>query len=95
MGIQIQDTRLVQSVHWNMVSMLRNAESQTVRDSTYHKEKMLLCKQAEKCSTSAEEQSWLATRMRKLMNKSGSTLHYMAKIQGVPIADSGTDRLSH
>nr|GEX03584.1 hypothetical protein [Tanacetum cinerariifolium] len=39
-----------------------------VKDSTYHKEKLLLCKQAEKAHYS-----------------------YMAKIQDVPTADSGTD----
>nr|GEX36273.1 hypothetical protein [Tanacetum cinerariifolium] len=42
------------------------------KDSAYHKEKMLLCKQAERdVSLQAE--------------------HYMAKIQEVPTADSGTD----
>ncbi|GJY77286.1 hypothetical protein Tco_0482402 [Tanacetum coccineum] len=46
------------------------------KDSTYHKEKMLLCKQAEKgVQLQAEQSDWLVkTRMKKLMNKSGSTL---------------------
>nr|GEZ18645.1 hypothetical protein [Tanacetum cinerariifolium] len=43
-----------------------------VKDSVYHKEKMLLCKQAEQCVPLQAE-------------------HYMAKIQEVPTADSGTD----
>ncbi|GJW96572.1 retrovirus-related pol polyprotein from transposon TNT 1-94 [Tanacetum coccineum] len=42
-----------------------------VKDSTYHKEKMLLCKQAEK-----------GVQLQ---------VDYMAKIQEVPTADSGTD----
>nr|GEX37574.1 reverse transcriptase domain-containing protein [Tanacetum cinerariifolium] len=43
-----------------------------VKDSAYHKEKMLLCKQAEQDVPLQAE-------------------HYMAKIQEVPTADSGTD----
>ncbi|GJS82598.1 retrovirus-related pol polyprotein from transposon TNT 1-94 [Tanacetum coccineum] len=45
-----------------------------VKDSTYHKEKMLLCKQAEKgVQLQAEQSDWLADRMKRLMNKSLST----------------------
>nr|GEV40430.1 hypothetical protein [Tanacetum cinerariifolium] len=43
-----------------------------VKDSTYHKEKMLMCKQAEQGVPLQAE-------------------HYMAKIQEVPTADSGTN----
>ncbi|GKG26976.1 hypothetical protein Tco_0402679, partial [Tanacetum coccineum] len=48
----------------NLVIMLRNAESQNgleSKDYTYHKEKMLLCKQAEKgVELQAEQSDWLA-----------------------------------
>ncbi|GKA50690.1 integrase, catalytic region, zinc finger, CCHC-type containing protein [Tanacetum coccineum] len=41
-----------------------------VKDSTYHKEKMLLCKQAEKgVQLQAEQSDWLADTMKRLMNK--------------------------
>ncbi|GJX03491.1 hypothetical protein Tco_0189407 [Tanacetum coccineum] len=50
--------------------------------------------QAEKkgVSTSSRAISWLETRMKRLMNKSWKHIYsYMAKIQEVPNADSGTD----
>nr|GEX96841.1 hypothetical protein [Tanacetum cinerariifolium] len=50
------------------VAGARENKAKRVKDSVYHKEKMLLCKQAEKAHYS-----------------------YMAKIQEVPTADSGTD----
>nr|GEZ13251.1 hypothetical protein [Tanacetum cinerariifolium] len=49
-----------------------NQEPKRVKDSAYHKEKMLLWKQAEQ-------------------GVSLQAVHYMAKIQEVPTADSGTD----
>nr|GEU54766.1 hypothetical protein [Tanacetum cinerariifolium] len=41
-----------------------------VKDSAYHKEKMLMCKQAEQgVPLQAEQYDWLADTMKKLMNK--------------------------
>ncbi|GJS18855.1 integrase, catalytic region, zinc finger, CCHC-type containing protein, partial [Tanacetum coccineum] len=63
-----------------------------VKDSTYHKEKMLLCKQAEKCvQLQAEQSDWLADTDEET-NEQELEAHYsyMAKIQEVPTADSGT-----
>nr|GEY92542.1 hypothetical protein [Tanacetum cinerariifolium] len=64
-----------------------------VKDSTYHKEKMLMCKQAEKgVQLQAEKSYWLAN-IDKEIDKQELEAHYnyMAKIQEVPTADSGTD----
>ncbi|GJX33440.1 retrovirus-related pol polyprotein from transposon TNT 1-94 [Tanacetum coccineum] len=64
-----------------------------VKDSTYHKEKMLLCKQAEKgVQLQAEQSDWLAD-MDEEIDEQELEAHYsyMAKIQEVPNADSGTD----
>ncbi|GJR86867.1 integrase, catalytic region, zinc finger, CCHC-type containing protein [Tanacetum coccineum] len=64
-----------------------------VKDFTYHKEKMLLYKQAEKgVQLQAEQSDWLADTDEEIDEQGGSTLNsYMAKIQEVPNADSGTD----
>ncbi|GJZ20429.1 retrovirus-related pol polyprotein from transposon TNT 1-94 [Tanacetum coccineum] len=64
-----------------------------VKDSTYHKEKMLLCKQAKKgVPLQAEQSDWLAD-MYEEIDEQELEAHYsfMAKIQEVPTADSGTD----
>ncbi|GJY57114.1 integrase, catalytic region, zinc finger, CCHC-type containing protein [Tanacetum coccineum] len=64
-----------------------------VKDSTYHKEKMLLCKQAKKgVSLQAEQSDWLANTDEEI-DEQELEAHYsfMAKIQEVPTADSGTD----
>nr|GEX55528.1 integrase, catalytic region, zinc finger, CCHC-type, peptidase aspartic, catalytic [Tanacetum cinerariifolium] len=64
-----------------------------VKDYTYHKEKMLLCKQAEKgIPLHAEQADWLED-MDEEINEQELEAHYgfMAKIQEVPNADSGTD----
>ncbi|GJV21012.1 retrovirus-related pol polyprotein from transposon TNT 1-94 [Tanacetum coccineum] len=64
-----------------------------VKDSTYHKEKMLSCKQAEKGDQiQAEQSDWLAD-MDEEIDKQELEAHYsyMEKIQEVPNADSGTD----
>nr|GEX22725.1 hypothetical protein [Tanacetum cinerariifolium] len=64
-----------------------------VKDSTYHKEKMLLCKQAKKgVQLQAEQSDWLADTNEEI-DKQELEAHYsyMAKIQEVPTADSGTD----
>ncbi|GJU45004.1 retrovirus-related pol polyprotein from transposon TNT 1-94 [Tanacetum coccineum] len=64
-----------------------------VKDFTYHKEKMLLCKQAKKgVSLQAEQSDWLADTDEEI-DEQELEAHYsfMAKIQEVPTAGSGTD----
>ncbi|GJR71905.1 hypothetical protein Tco_0084270 [Tanacetum coccineum] len=64
-----------------------------VKDYTYHKEKMLLCKQAEKgVPLQAEQADWLEDTDEEI-DEQGLETHYsyMEKIQEDPIADSGTD----
>nr|GEX89300.1 retrotransposon protein, putative, unclassified [Tanacetum cinerariifolium] len=64
-----------------------------VKDSAYHKEKMLLCKQAEQgVLLQAEQYDWLAD-IDEEVDEQELEAHYsyMAKIQEVPTADSGTD----
>nr|GFB66117.1 hypothetical protein [Tanacetum cinerariifolium] len=64
-----------------------------VKDSTYHKEKMLLCKQAEQgIPLQAEQYDWLADTDEEVDEQELEAHYgYMAKIQEVPTADSGTD----
>nr|GEX86340.1 copia protein [Tanacetum cinerariifolium] len=64
-----------------------------VKDSAYHKEKMLLCKQAEKgVSLQAEQYDWLADTDEEIdEHELEAHYSYVAKIQEVPTADSGTD----
>nr|GEZ54819.1 hypothetical protein [Tanacetum cinerariifolium] len=64
-----------------------------VKDSTYHKEKMLLCKQAEQgFPLQAEQYDWLANTDEEIDElELEAHYSYMAKIQEVPTADSGTD----
>ncbi|GJW12305.1 hypothetical protein Tco_1578132 [Tanacetum coccineum] len=70
-------------------------KSKTVfKDSTtYHKDKMLLCKQAEKgVQLQAEQSDWLADTDEEIDEQELEAHYsYMAKIQEVPNADSGTD----
>nr|GFA83365.1 hypothetical protein [Tanacetum cinerariifolium] len=64
-----------------------------VKDFAYHKEKMLLCKQAEQgVSLQAEQYDWLEDTDEEV-DKQELEAHYsyMEKIQEVPTADSGTD----
>nr|GEU78180.1 hypothetical protein [Tanacetum cinerariifolium] len=64
-----------------------------VKDSAYHKEKMLLCKQAEKGVPLQDEQyDWLKDTDEEI-NEQELEAHYnyMAKILEVPTAESGTD----
>nr|GEY75905.1 hypothetical protein [Tanacetum cinerariifolium] len=68
-------------------------KSKRVKDSAYHKEKMLLCKQAEQgVPLQVEQYDWLADTDEEV-DKQELEAHYsyMAKIQEVPTADSGTD----
>ncbi|GKB35626.1 retrovirus-related pol polyprotein from transposon TNT 1-94 [Tanacetum coccineum] len=64
-----------------------------VKDSMYHKENMLLCKQVEKgVSLQAEQSNWLADTDDEI-DEQELEAHYsfMTKIQEVPTADSRTD----
>nr|GEV84954.1 hypothetical protein [Tanacetum cinerariifolium] len=64
-----------------------------VKDSAYHKEKMLLCKQAEQgVSLQAEQYDWLADTDKEI-DKHELEAHYsyMVKIQEVPTAETCTD----
>ncbi|GJV49837.1 retrovirus-related pol polyprotein from transposon TNT 1-94 [Tanacetum coccineum] len=64
-----------------------------VKDSMYHKEKMLLCKQAENgVQLQAEQSDWLADTDEEIDEQELEAHYsYMAKIQEVPNADSGND----
>ncbi|GJZ56898.1 retrovirus-related pol polyprotein from transposon TNT 1-94 [Tanacetum coccineum] len=64
-----------------------------VKDYSYHKEKMLLCKQAEKgVPLQAEQANWLEDTDKKIDEQELEAHdNYMAKIQEAPTADSGID----
>nr|GEV42235.1 retrovirus-related Pol polyprotein from transposon TNT 1-94 [Tanacetum cinerariifolium] len=64
-----------------------------IKDSAYHKEKMLLRKQAEQgVPLQAEQYDWLADTDEEVdQQELEAHYSYMAKIQEVPIADSGID----
>nr|GFD09089.1 hypothetical protein [Tanacetum cinerariifolium] len=63
-----------------------------VKDSAYHKEKMLLFKQAEQgVPLQAEQYDWLADTDEEVDEQELEAHYsYMVKIQEVPNADSGT-----
>nr|GFA62132.1 hypothetical protein [Tanacetum cinerariifolium] len=64
-----------------------------VKDFAYHKEKMLLCKQAEKgVPLQAEQYDWLAdTDVEIDEQELEAHYSYMAKIHEVPTSDTSTD----
>ncbi|GJT97173.1 retrovirus-related pol polyprotein from transposon TNT 1-94 [Tanacetum coccineum] len=64
-----------------------------VKDSTYHKEKMLLCKQAEKgVPLQVEQSDWLTDTDEEIDEQELEARYsYMAKIQEVPTVDSRSD----
>ncbi|GKB47661.1 hypothetical protein Tco_0898414 [Tanacetum coccineum] len=64
-----------------------------VKDYTYHKENMLLCKQAEKgVPLQAEQADWLEDIDEEIDEQELEAHYsYMAKILEVPTTDSGTD----
>nr|GEW84845.1 hypothetical protein [Tanacetum cinerariifolium] len=64
-----------------------------VKDFAYHKENMLLCKQAEQgVPLQAEQYDWLADTDEEFDEQELEAHYsYMAKIQEVPTADSGID----
>nr|GEY29991.1 hypothetical protein [Tanacetum cinerariifolium] len=88
--------RLEEEVHRVRESVAEQRECRKpkkVKDFAYHKEKMLLCKQAEQgVPHQAEQYDWLADTDEEI-NEQELEAHYsyMAKIQEVPTADSGTN----
>nr|GEW17853.1 hypothetical protein [Tanacetum cinerariifolium] len=64
-----------------------------VKDSAYHKEKMLLCKQAEQgVPLQAEQYDWLADTDEEIDEQELEAHYsYMVKIQEVPTVDLGTN----
>nr|GEX42734.1 reverse transcriptase domain-containing protein [Tanacetum cinerariifolium] len=64
-----------------------------VKDSAYHKENMLLCKQDEKgVPLQAEQYDWLANTDKEIDEQELEAHYsYMAKIQEVPTADTSTN----
>ncbi|GJW63886.1 hypothetical protein Tco_0115770 [Tanacetum coccineum] len=68
-------------------------ETKKVKDSTYHKEKMLLCKQVEKgVPLQVEQSDWLADTDEEIDEQELEAHYsYMAKIQEVPTSNSRTD----
>nr|GEV62290.1 retrovirus-related Pol polyprotein from transposon TNT 1-94 [Tanacetum cinerariifolium] len=75
------------------VAEARENEAKKAKDFAYHKEKMLLCKQAEKgVPLQAEKSDWLADTDEEIDEQQLEAHYsYMAKIQEVLTADSGTD----
>nr|GFD58780.1 hypothetical protein [Tanacetum cinerariifolium] len=63
------------------------------KDFAYHKEKMLLCKQAEQgVPLQAEQYDWLADTDEEVDEQELEAHYsYMAKIQEVPTTDSDTN----
>ncbi|GJX72218.1 hypothetical protein Tco_0309389 [Tanacetum coccineum] len=68
-------------------------EIKRVKDYSYHKEKMLMCKQAEKgVPLQAEQADWLADTDEEIGEQELEAHYsYMEKIQEVPTVDSGSD----
>nr|GEV73015.1 integrase, catalytic region, zinc finger, CCHC-type, peptidase aspartic, catalytic [Tanacetum cinerariifolium] len=96
---QTQETRmwiLLQGIRMtiNLDSLgVKGRKPKRVKDSAYHKEKMLLCKQAEKgVPLQAEQSDWIADTDEEIDEQELEAHYsYIAKIQEVPTADSGTD----
>ncbi|GJV49591.1 retrovirus-related pol polyprotein from transposon TNT 1-94 [Tanacetum coccineum] len=77
----------------NVVGARETVGGPVIKDSTYHKEKMLLCKQAEKVvQLQAEQSDWLADTDEEIDEQELEAHYsYMAKIQEVPNEDSGVE----
>nr|GFD11515.1 hypothetical protein [Tanacetum cinerariifolium] len=90
MWIRLHDTRI--TIILDSLG-LRGRKPKRVKDSAYHKEKMLLCKQAKQgVPHQAEQYDWLEDTDEEVdEQESEAHYSYMAKIQEVPTADSGTD----
>nr|GEV27012.1 retrovirus-related Pol polyprotein from transposon TNT 1-94 [Tanacetum cinerariifolium] len=85
--------KLMNEMIRNNLTVTTMQKAKRVKDSAYHKEKMLLCKQAEQgVPLQAEQYGWLADTDEKVDEQELEAHYsYMAKIQEVPTADSGTD----
>nr|GEW48647.1 Gag-Pol polyprotein [Tanacetum cinerariifolium] len=72
---------------------IRGRKPKRVKDSAYHKEKMLLCKQAKQgVPLQAEQYDWLADTDKEIDEQELEAHYsYIAKIQVVPTADSDTN----
>nr|GFC86859.1 hypothetical protein [Tanacetum cinerariifolium] len=79
----------------NVAAVRENVGSKPkrVKDSAYHKEKMLLCKQAEQgVPLQAKQYDWLADTEEEVDEQELEAHYsYMGKIQEVPTPDSSTD----
>nr|GEW89195.1 hypothetical protein [Tanacetum cinerariifolium] len=92
------DTQSGQFGNQRTVNVARAKENECrkpkwVKDSAYHKERMLLCKQAEQgVPLQAEQYDWLADADEEI-DKQELEAHYsyMEKIQELPTADLSTD----
>nr|GEV99631.1 hypothetical protein [Tanacetum cinerariifolium] len=75
------------------VAGAREIKPKRVIDFAYHKEKMLLCKQAEQyVPLQVEQYDWLEDTDEEIDEQElEAHYRYMAKIQEVPTADSSTD----
>nr|GEW86497.1 reverse transcriptase domain-containing protein [Tanacetum cinerariifolium] len=83
----------VQLLSPEIVQVTTKIKPKRVKDSAYHKEKMLLCKQAKQgVPLQAEQYDWLVDTDKEV-NEQELEAHYsyMSKIHKVPNADSGTD----
>nr|GEX94056.1 hypothetical protein [Tanacetum cinerariifolium] len=71
----------------------QRTETKRVKDYSYHKEKMLMYKQAKKgVPLQAEQADWLANMDEEIDEQElKAHYNYMAKIQEVPTVDLGTD----
>ncbi|GJT41883.1 integrase, catalytic region, zinc finger, CCHC-type containing protein [Tanacetum coccineum] len=92
---QVQEMTIKWTVWESEASRMLLGLGKTVGGQTpvNHKEKMLLCKQAEKgVQLQAEQSDWLADTDEEIDEQELEAHYsYMAKIQEVPNADSGTD----
>ncbi|GKD57706.1 hypothetical protein Tco_1291093 [Tanacetum coccineum] len=81
------------NVDTSLREIVGSQETKRVKDYTYHKEKMLLCKQAEKgVPLQAEQADWLRDTDEEIDERElEARYNYMAKIQEVPTVDSVTD----
>nr|GEU75607.1 hypothetical protein [Tanacetum cinerariifolium] len=84
-SLNIQDVKT--NLFWEFESQKR------VKDFAYHKEKMLMCKQAEQgVPLQAEQYDWLADTDEEVDEQELEAHYsYMAKIQEVSTADTGID----
>nr|GEZ29183.1 hypothetical protein [Tanacetum cinerariifolium] len=89
----IQKNLALIAKYFKKMFRLGRIKPKRVKDSAYHKEKMLLCKQAEQgVPLQAEQYDWLADTDEEVDEQVlEAHYNYMAKIQEVPTADSGTN----